>query len=96
MSIFEIMGEQLRQVRRSRGLRQAELAQRLGRNRSRISELERWLLTNQKGRDRLTLFADMCAGLEVVPILVPRERASEIRALVAGEGPDKMRRRSRS
>jgi transcriptional regulator with XRE-family HTH domain len=93
MSTIEILGEQLRRARRSRGLRQAELAKRLGRNRSRISELERHLLTNQKGRDRLTLLTDICDALDLVPLLVPRRRASEIRDLIDDESAKGARRR---
>jgi transcriptional regulator with XRE-family HTH domain len=89
-TIFETLGEQLRRVRRSRGLSQAGVAQRVGRDRARISEFERDLSTNRVGRDRLTLFAEICGALDLVPVVVPRARASEIRALVdapAGEGP---------
>jgi transcriptional regulator with XRE-family HTH domain len=89
-TIFETLGEQLRRVRRSRGLSQAGVAQRVGRDRARISEFERDLSTNRVGRDRLTLFAEICSALDLVPVVVPRARASEILALVdtrAGEGP---------
>ena len=87
--IFEMLGEQLRRVRRARGLSQSGLAQRLGRDRARVSEFERDLSTGRMGRDRLTLFAEICDALDLVPVIVPRARAAEIRALVdseAGEG----------
>ncbi|MBB5712595.1 helix-turn-helix domain-containing protein [Sphingomonas xinjiangensis] len=78
-SIFATLGEQLRAFRHARALSQPELAERLGRNRARISELERDLIGERWGRDRLTLFADICDALDIVPILVPRAQALEIR-----------------
>lgn len=85
-SIFSSIGEQLRGLRKARGISQPALAERTGRDRARISELERDLLRDRWGRDRLTLFAEICDILDVVPILVPRSRASEIRDLVADPG----------
>ncbi|MGC6330323.1 helix-turn-helix transcriptional regulator [Rhizorhabdus sp. FW153] len=76
------MGEQLRRLRVERGWSQPALAERLGRSRPRISELERDLASNRLGRDRLTLFADICDALDVVPVLVPRARAEEVLHLV--------------
>lgn len=91
--IFEILGEQLRRVRRSRGLSQTGLAQRLGRDRARISEFERDLAGGRMGRDRLTLFAEICDALDLIPVVVPRARAAEIRALIGdGTGEDRPRR----
>lgn len=81
-TIFSIIGEQLRALRAERSWSQPALAERLGRNRARISELERDLASNRLGRDRLTLFAEICDALDVVPVLVPRARAAEIRQLV--------------
>lgn len=81
-TIFSTIGEQLRALRAERGWSQPALAERLGRNRARISELERDLASNRLGRDRLTLFAEICDALDVVPVLVPRARAAEVRQLV--------------
>ncbi len=85
MTIFTFLGEQLRRLRKTRGLSQSALAERLGRDPARISELERNLLDSRLGRDRLTLFADICDALDVVPLLVPRARAAEVHQLIAGE-----------
>lgn len=80
---FTLIGEQLRALREKRGFSQPALAHRLGRDRARISELERDLLGGRWGRDRLTLFAEICDALDVVPVLVPRSRVTEVRHLVA-------------
>jgi transcriptional regulator with XRE-family HTH domain len=81
-TILQTIGEQLQRARRGRQLSQADLAVRLGRDRARISEFQRDLAGNRMGRDRLTLFAEICDALDLVPILVPRARASEIRGLL--------------
>lgn len=81
-TIFSTIGEQLRALRAERGWSQPALAERLGRDRARISELERDLASNRLGRDRLTLFAEICDALDVVPVLVPKARATEVRQLV--------------
>lgn len=83
-TILTIIGDQLRNGRRARGLSQAQLALRIGRDPARISELERELKANRMGRDRLTLVADICDALDLVPVLVPRSRAGEIRMIVEG------------
>jgi len=82
-TIFSTIGEQLRTLRAARGWSQPALAERLGRNRARISELERDLANDRLGRDRLTLFAEICDAFGVVPVLVPSARAAEIRRQVA-------------
>lgn len=82
-TIFSIIGKQLRALRAERGWTQPALAERLGRNRARISELERDLANDRLGRDRLTLFAEICDALGVVPVLVPSARADEVRRQVA-------------
>lgn len=82
--VFSILGEQLRFWRRERRLTQPALAERLGRDRARISELERDLIGGRWGRDRLTLFAELCDALDLVPVLVPRARANDIRNMVGG------------
>jgi transcriptional regulator with XRE-family HTH domain len=83
--IFRSLGEQLRGGRMRRQMSQPELASRLGRNRARISELERDLIGGRWGRDRLTLFAEICDALDVVPVLVPRARAAQLRAEIEGK-----------
>jgi len=82
-TIFSTIGEQLRALRAERGWSQPALAERLGRNRARISELERDLANERLGRDRLTLFAEICDALGVVPVLVPSASAEDIRRQVA-------------
>lgn len=77
-TIFSTIGDQLRALRAERGWTQPALAERLGRNRARISELERDLANNRLGRDRLTLFAEICDAFDVVPVLVPKGRGTEI------------------
>src|SRR4051794_24207979 len=96
-TILQIIGEQLRRARRGRRLSQADLAGRPGRDRARISEFERDLASNRMGRDRLTLFAEICDALDLVPVIVPRARATEIRGLVeAREGGSARRGPARS
>ena len=80
--IFTLLGQQLLQARHHEGFTQPQLAARLGRDRARISELERDLATGRLGRDRLTLFVEMCDALGVVPLLVPRNQVETIRAIV--------------
>lgn len=77
--IFSVLGEQLRGWRERRGMTQPALARRLGRDPARISELERDLRGGRWGRDRLTLFAEICDALDLVPVLVPRARAEAVR-----------------
>jgi len=80
--VFSLIGDQLRSLRAERRWSQPALAQRLGRDRARISELERDLANNRLGRDRLTLFAEICDALDVVPVLVPKGRVAEVRQQV--------------
>ncbi|KGD89185.1 MULTISPECIES: helix-turn-helix transcriptional regulator [Rhizobium/Agrobacterium group] len=88
-TIFNILGTQLRAARMRRGLSQPEIAARLGRNRARISELERDLASNRWGRDRLTLFAEICDALDLIPVLVPRSRIAEVRRLIEETSSEK-------
>jgi len=81
-SVYNMLGEQLLVARKQRGLSQPELAKRLGRDRARISELERDLTNNRLGRDRLTLFAEICDALDLLPVLVPRSRLAAVRHLI--------------
>ncbi|CAL4869827.1 hypothetical protein MMA231_04119 (plasmid) [Asticcacaulis sp. MM231] len=74
--IFPSLGAQLRQARKNRKMTQPDLALRLGRTQARISELERDLLNNRLGRDRLTLLVEVLDALDLVPVLVPRSAAS--------------------
>jgi len=89
--ILQTIGAQLRGARRARGLSQAELAMRVGRDRARISEFERELAANRMGRDRLTLFAEICDALDLVPVMAPRARAAELRSLIEESGDDRRR-----
>src|SRR3546814_7164629 len=84
--IFPILGAQLRNWRHRRRFTQPQLAERLGRDRARISELERDLAGERWGRDRLTLFAEACEALDVVPVLVPRGQAKKIQAKIGAQG----------
>jgi transcriptional regulator with XRE-family HTH domain len=72
---FPTFGEAIRSERRRRGLNQSQLATRVGRATSRISELERDLTTGRLGKDRLTLLAEICDALDLMPVLVPRGQA---------------------
>jgi transcriptional regulator with XRE-family HTH domain len=81
-TILHSIGEQLKRARSKRGLSQAELAARLGRDPARISELERDLRLGRMGRDRLTLLADICDALDLLPMLVPRSRSADVRAMI--------------
>ena len=90
-SKFLVLGEQLRSLRAERNWSQPALAERLGRDRARISELERDLASNRLGRDRLTLFAEICDALDVVPVLVPKARTAEVRQMVEhSAGPSRV------
>lgn len=81
-TIFFELGRQLRILREQRGWTQPDMASRVGRSPARISELERDLLNGRWGRDRLTLFAEMCDALGVVPVLVPQERVTSVRDMI--------------
>ncbi len=81
-TVFQLLGEQLLAARKRRDLSQPALAERLGRDRARISELERDLANNRLGRDRLTLFAELCDTLDLVPVLIPKSRMERVRLLV--------------
>jgi len=87
VSIFEAIGRQLKGARQRRKMTQPALAQRLGRDPARISELERDLLSNRWGRDRLTLFAEICDVLDLEPVLVPRARRDEIYRMLGEARP---------
>lgn len=83
-SIFTVLGEQLLRLRQERDMSQSALAERLGRNRARVSELERDLVGSRWGRDRLTLFAEICDAMDVVPVIVPRAQADAVRRQIEG------------
>lgn len=85
--IAENLGAQIRQARTGRSMTQPDLAARLGRDRARISELERDLLQGRIGRDRLALLLEICDALDLVPVLVPAAALSTVHdALHKGEG----------
>jgi transcriptional regulator with XRE-family HTH domain len=87
-TVFNQLGEQLRAARAARGMSQPALAARIGRDRARSSELERDLASNRWGRDRLTLFAEICDAFDVVPVLVPRTEAATVRRMLDGSDAD--------
>lgn len=82
------LGSQLRSLRKGKSLTQPELALRLGRDRARISELERDLIHGRKGKDRLTLLLEYCDALGVAPLLVPKETYMEFALSLAPVSPD--------
>jgi transcriptional regulator with XRE-family HTH domain len=81
-TIFHNLAQQLKRARKERGMSQAALADRVGRSFQRVSEFERDLRNERWGRDRLTLFAEICDTLDLQPVLVPRTRVSEVDALL--------------
>lgn len=83
-STFALLGRQIRQERLKAGMSQRDLASRVGRNAVRISEFERHLLQDRRGRDRLTLLVEICDALGLDIMLVPRARAAAVEALVRG------------
>jgi len=83
-TVLHQLGLQLREARTGRGLTQPALASRLGRDRARISELERDLINGRLGRDRLTLLLEICDALDLTPLLVPAARVPAVRELVSG------------
>ncbi|KQY00468.1 hypothetical protein ASE23_21955 [Rhizobium sp. Root73] len=78
LDIAKELGSQLQTTRKARAMTQPDLAQRVGRDRARISELERDLVHSRKGKDRLTLLLDCCDALGVMPLLVPKERYADV------------------
>jgi transcriptional regulator with XRE-family HTH domain len=76
------IGRALRQRRRERGLTQPQLARCVDRSTPRISELETHLLGGRPARDRLGLLLELCDALDLVPVLIPRERAQGIQRLL--------------
>lgn len=81
--IAENLGAQIRHARTARKLTQPDLAARLGRDRARISELERDLLNARIGRDRLALLLEICDALDLAPMLVPVEKLAAVRAVLS-------------
>lgn len=79
---FPFLGQQLRSWRKRRGMTQPALAQRLGRDPARISDLERDLLRSRWGRDRLTLLAEACDAMNLILVLVPRDRLEDVQDIV--------------
>lgn len=76
------LGAALRQERRRRTLSQAQLAARVGRPKTRISELESDLLHDRSGRDRLALLTEACDALDLVLLAVPRESLQKVEAIL--------------
>ncbi|MDQ0507349.1 helix-turn-helix transcriptional regulator [Xanthobacter agilis] len=77
------LGLQIKDARARRKLTQPALAARLGRDRARISELERDLLNERLGRDRLALLLEICDACDITPMLVPTAKLSEVRTILA-------------
>jgi transcriptional regulator with XRE-family HTH domain len=86
--ILRDLGTQLKAVRATRGLTQPDLANRLGRDRARISEFERDLLNAKVGRDRFALFVEICDALDLTPLLVPRTKLAAVAEML---GPRSLR-----
>jgi transcriptional regulator with XRE-family HTH domain len=84
--LLPLLGETLRNRRRTRKMTQPMLASRVGRSTPRISDLEKDLLAGRLGKDRLGLLAEVCDALDLIPVLVPREQAQAVRRLL-GAGP---------
>jgi transcriptional regulator with XRE-family HTH domain len=82
-AILRNLGLQIKEARAKRKLTQPALAARLGRDRARISELERDLLNERLGRDRLALLLEICDALDLAPMLVPMAMANDVRAILA-------------
>lgn len=83
-TVLATLGRQLKAARKRRGLSQTQLAERVGRSFSRVSELERDLAGERWGRDRLTLFAEICDTLDLAPVLVPRASLARVEQLLDG------------
>lgn len=81
--LFASLGEDIRRIRRERGITQPELARRVGRDPARISEFERDLINQRLGKDRLTMLAEICDALNLVPLLVPKAKLPQVKTLVA-------------
>lgn len=86
--IFQTLGEAVKTARRAKGLTQEQLARRLGREQGRVSELETDLTRGRLGKDRLTLLAEICDALDLVPVLVPRDQVHAIASLQVGGDKD--------
>lgn len=69
--------QDLKSLRRKRGLSQFELARRIGRNQARVSELE-----STKFDPRLSTLLAVFDALDAELIAIPRENANEVRQLV--------------
>src|SRR5262245_35801719 len=95
-TILGDLGVQLREARSQRGLTQPELAERLGRDRARISEFERDLLNRRLGRDRFALFVEICDALNLTPLLVPRGKVEAVRDVLGQRAPRAETRRTGS
>lgn len=77
------LGQALRSRRQARHLTQPQLAERVARSRTRISEMESDLLNGRPSKDRLGLLLEVCDALDLEPVLVPRDRLGVMRRLLA-------------
>ncbi len=85
-AISRDLGQALADARRAKGLSQRAVARKVGRTQARVAELETSLKSSQPIRDRLSLLVDLCEALGVVPVLVPRSRTLDVRALIGQAG----------
>ncbi len=73
---YETLGIQLGKIRRSRRVRQQELAAKLGIAGSNLSRIEH-------GADfRVSTLLDLARALRLEPVLVPKEHVPAVRAIV--------------
>lgn len=79
-NILEMLGASVKAARRRKGLTQTQLAERLGREQGRVSELETDLARGRLGKDRLTLLVEICDALDMIPVLLPRAQARAMNA----------------
>ena len=82
-ALFPRLAAAIKAARTARGLTQAMLAERLGRAPARVSEFETDLTRARLGKDRLSMLAEICDALDLVPILAPREDLEAIEAVLS-------------
>ena len=84
ISIGKTLAQAFRAARKQYGLRQSDVATRLNRDTGRVAQLENDLEKGRPKRDRLQLFLEMADALNLVPVLVPRNRMGEVNSLLTG------------
>ncbi|MBI3440552.1 MAG: helix-turn-helix transcriptional regulator [Proteobacteria bacterium] len=78
--------QELKAARHGKGLKQAELGQKLGLPQSHISKIE-----SGETDPRLSTVEDMARLTDQELMLIPRQLVSAVRALVSGEGENERR-----